>query len=178
MSELKYRKEAIENLPEGYAELREHSELRADDLVWSWSSKQFLRADSPLWKFSPLQDVTDLIFAARRVGWSEFEKSVPTIRKYRLKKNDMPYQCEKCETEILWLKAVPTEKNPDPKPNPIEAVPHEKGNLVINREKKLYRFATKEEIEIAREQNKNLYISHYATCEFAKSFRKQEKANV
>lgn len=85
----------------------------------------------------------------------------------------MPYRCSKCKKEILWLKAQPTEKNPEPKPNPIEAEPHINGNLVIHRELELYRFATPSEIETAKRDGKNLYISHYATCPFARSFTKK-----
>lgn len=79
----------------------------------------------------------------------------------------MPYQCQKCGKEILWLAHHQTRKA-----NPIEAEPAKNGNLVINREKGIYRFATPNEIEVAKLNNKNLYISHFATCEHAKSFRK------
>ncbi|HEX9959841.1 MAG TPA: hypothetical protein VGB00_02845 [Pyrinomonadaceae bacterium] len=79
----------------------------------------------------------------------------------------MPYQCQKCGREILWLKHFETGKS-----NPIEAEPAKDGNLVISREKGLYRLATPEEIDRAKIYKKNLYISHFAKCEFAKSFRK------
>jgi hypothetical protein len=75
----------------------------------------------------------------------------------------------------MWLTAVPTAKNPNPRPNPIEVNPHEKGNLVIDRNKGLYRVATTTEIEVARRDKKNLYISHYATCPFAREFTKKGK---
>lgn len=85
----------------------------------------------------------------------------------------MPYQCQKCETEIMWLTGQVSEKNPKPRPNPIEVIPHQKGNLVIDRKRSLYRIATKEEIERAKSEKKNLYISHYATCKFAREFTKK-----
>lgn len=88
----------------------------------------------------------------------------------------MPYQCRRCKEEIIWLKQLPNEKNPEPKANPIEARPHPDGNLVIDRAQGLYRIATDEEKRIAKETGKNLYISHFATCKFAKSFSKKERA--
>jgi hypothetical protein len=83
----------------------------------------------------------------------------------------MPFQCRRCVTEIIWLKHATTNK-----PAPIEAAPHPDGNLVISREKGLYRQATDEEKETARVEGKNLYINHFATCEFAKKFAKKERA--
>lgn len=77
--------------------------------------------------------------------------------------------CQKCGKEILWLRHHRTEKS-----NPVEAAPAKDGNLVISREKGLYRLATPEEIERAELHNKNLYISHFAKCEFAESFRREK----
>lgn len=68
---------------------------------------------------------------------------------------------------MLWLKHHETGKT-----NPVEAAPAPDGNLVIDRVKVIYRFATKDEIERAKSENKNLYLSHFAKCEFAESFRK------
>lgn len=73
------------------------------------------------------------------------------------------------------MKQKPTEANPKPQPNPIEAAPHKEGNLIISREQGLYRFATPEEIEYARTNGKNLYRSHFVGCKYAKSFRKERK---
>lgn len=79
----------------------------------------------------------------------------------------MPFQCEKCETPIIWLKHHQTKKS-----NPVEAVPHKNGNLAISRELGLYRIATPAEVEAARSGKGKLYISHFAICAHAKSFRK------
>jgi len=87
----------------------------------------------------------------------------------------MPNICQKCKKEIIWLTALPTVKNPNPRPNPVEARPHENGNLVIDRKQGVYRFATKTEIEVARRENKNLYISHFSNCPFSKDFKSKEK---
>lgn len=83
--------------------------------------------------------------------------------------------CSKCFEQIIWLKMLPNEKTPNPKPAPIEMKPHPRGNLIISWEKRLYRFATPEEKEFARANSKNLYISHYVTCPFANEFRKKKK---
>ncbi len=69
----------------------------------------------------------------------------------------------------MWLKHKDTNK-----PAPIEAESSANGNIFISGE--LYRMATKDEIEKAREIGKPLYLNHFATCEFAKSFSKKEKA--
>jgi hypothetical protein len=68
---------------------------------------------------------------------------------------------------------LPSEKTPRPKPNPIETEPHYAGNLVIDRERKLYRFATDEEKEFAAIYGKNLYRSHFAACPARKEFRRK-----
>lgn len=86
----------------------------------------------------------------------------------------MIQRCRDCQTEIRWMKAVPTEKNPEPKMNPIEVAPAENGNLILNPERTLYRFATDEEKRLAKEKGKNLYISHFTTCPKAKERRKKK----
>lgn len=79
----------------------------------------------------------------------------------------MPYQCQKCETEVVWLSHKTSGK-----PAPIEAAPHEKGNILIKGDQ--YRVATNDEIEKARAIGKPLYLNHFASCEFAKSFKKDK----
>lgn len=79
----------------------------------------------------------------------------------------MPEKCRKCPTMIQMLAHVETGNL-----NPIEAAPSPQGNLVINREKGIYRVATKGEIEEARAKKKNLYISHFSNCPYAKDFRR------
>lgn len=81
--------------------------------------------------------------------------------------------CRECGKLIAFLKL----QKPDGtvgKNNPVETEPHAKGNLVISLEKGLYRFATQAEIETARANGKNLYVSHFSYCEFAKTFRKRK----
>lgn len=79
----------------------------------------------------------------------------------------MPYQCTKCGKECVWLKNKTTEK-----PAPIEAEPNANGNIFISGG--LYRIAATEEIEKAKRIGKPLYLNHFASCEFAKSFRKKK----
>lgn len=79
----------------------------------------------------------------------------------------MPYACQKCGKEVMWLGHKDTNKTA-----PIEVEPNEKGNIFVKGN--LYRIATKAEIEKAKEIGKPLYLNHFASCEFAKSFRKEK----
>lgn len=74
--------------------------------------------------------------------------------------------CKKCNAEILWLKHHETEK-----PNPVDAVGTPHGNLVIDREREIYRMATGNEKEMAKNDGKKLYVSHFSTCPAAEEFR-------
>jgi hypothetical protein len=84
----------------------------------------------------------------------------------------MSDKCRKCKKPIMWLKHYLSGGL-----NPVEIEPlnspERKGNLVIDREKGIYRIATPAEVGRAVREKKNLYISHFATCEFAESFRKK-----
>lgn len=79
-------------------------------------------------------------------------------------------RCRDCGAKILWLRKAEGNhvtgyvQSPDAKPNPIDAVPVAGGNLVISRDRGLYRIATGNECQTARQTGKNLYISHFATC--------------
>lgn len=84
--DFKYQKEAKEKLPGGYYVLGANQPLRPEDLVYSWTSHEFLRADSPLWRFSPLVYNEDIICAARRVANSEFAEAVQVKRSFVLRK--------------------------------------------------------------------------------------------
>ena len=70
-------------------------------------------------------------------------------------------KCSKYRKEILWLKAVESRKTPNPKFNPINALPILGGNLLVNLPTSQYRFATKEELAKAKLINKPLYTSHF-----------------
>jgi len=70
----KFRREAIENIPDGYFVLPSGEKLHPFDLVWSWTSSKFLRADSPEWMFDTFSvPAEEIICAVRRPGLSGFE---------------------------------------------------------------------------------------------------------
>ncbi len=75
-------------------------------------------------------------------------------------------KCSKCKAEIIWLKHYETGNA-----NLIDAVGTSDGNLVIDREKEIYRMATGNEKEIAKNNGKKLYVSHFSTCPQAEEFR-------
>ena len=84
--------------------------------------------------------------------------------------------CRACKKEIYWLRLAPTDKNPNPKSNPIDAAPHPDGTLVIDRHREIYRFATGNEKETAKLNGKKLYISHFETCPNADRFRSSSES--
>lgn len=86
-------------------------------------------------------------------------------------------KCRSCGKAVVFLKLKKKDGTVG-KNNPIEINPHRKGNLVISLEKGLYRFATKAEIELAQTKHKNLYISHFAYCAFAKSHNSKYQQRV
>lgn len=71
--------------------------------------------------------------------------------------------------EVVWLRHKDTNK-----PAPIETIASANGNILIHG--KLYRMATGDEIKKAKQIGKPLYLNHFATCEFAKSFAKKNAA--
>lgn len=86
-------------------------------------------------------------------------------------------KCRACPMEVIFLKQKKDDGSISDRQNPIEKEPDkEKGNLIISVSQGLYRFATKEEIEFAKANNKNLYVSHFGRCPNAKKFRKDKGA--
>ena len=82
MPERNYRTEAQEQIPAGYFVLTDGDDLRADDLVYSWTTREFIRADSPDWIIPCLKiKIEDLICAVRR----DFSSEVPSRRSYTIK---------------------------------------------------------------------------------------------
>lgn len=80
-----YRRQAKRAIPQNYYILPIGEQIRADDLVWNWCNQEWLRADSEKWKVSPLIDSEDLICAVRKAGWSDFERSIESKRKFILR---------------------------------------------------------------------------------------------
>lgn len=90
--------------------------------------------------------------------------------------------CRSCRASIFWLKQTKWDAVLDryvvaaaAKANPIDIAPNVKGNLVLNVAGGIYRIATKEEIETAHRERKNLYLSHFASCEFSARHRKEKQ---
>lgn len=81
----RYRTEAKLNLPTGYYILTGTFELQAADMVWSWTTRTWHRADDSGWLFSPLIYSEDIVCAARKIEISEFEKSIPAKRSYTIR---------------------------------------------------------------------------------------------
>ena len=83
----------------------------------------------------------------------------------------MPF-CRRCPTSIIFAQQNPTEKNPYPSNNPLNARPHPQGNLRLNRETRRYDVLTGDELERARETGEDLYLSHFADCPARHSFKR------
>lgn len=80
-----------------------------------------------------------------------------------------------CTVKIIFLfHSEKSGKIISTKANPVEFEPHENGNLVVDKDRGIYRMATLEEKELAKCENKKLYISHFATCKFRGQFRKEK----
>jgi hypothetical protein len=82
MSVDKWEREACQSIPAGHARIRT-GELRADDLVWSWTTKEWLRADDPEW-FDDISRAEDCVCAVRsaRVDTTGYGG----VRTYRISK--------------------------------------------------------------------------------------------
>lgn len=81
-------------------------------------------------------------------------------------------KCSSCGTLIHWLKKATDDRAA--RPNPIDVAPNEAGNLVLDISHGLYRFATPDELLLARDTGKRLYISHFATCKQADKHRRKK----
>lgn len=94
----------------------------------------------------------------------------------------MSDKCRSCKAEIHWLKQKKWDGvleryvlAPGAKASPIDVTPNVKGNLVLDILGGVYRIATKDEIELAAAEGKNLYISHFAVCPFSARHRKEKQ---
>lgn len=92
-------------------------------------------------------------------------------------------KCKSCGAGVYWLRLAKRDIDPrtggfavrevpGSKPNPIDSAPNRKGTLIIDRKGgRLYRFATGNEIETARNSGRSLYISHFETCPYAAAYK-------
>jgi hypothetical protein len=82
-------------------------------------------------------------------------------------------KCRRCPAEILMLKHNRTRN-----PAPIELGPSADGNIHIDLQQGTYIILTKDVLEKARERGVPLHKNHFATCEYARSFSKVERAKA
>ena len=75
--------------------------------------------------------------------------------------------CRSCDAPIFMLKHAETGKY-----NPINVEPAPNGNLSLDLEKETYRLLSGPVLQVAQESGCDLHISHFATCKFAKQYRK------
>lgn len=81
--------------------------------------------------------------------------------------------CRRCPAEIIFARQNPTESNPRPSNNPLNARPHPKGNLRLDRAALRYDVLTGEGLASAQAAGEALYLSHFADCQHRQQFRKQ-----
>ena len=80
----KYFKQAAESVPAGYVHIV-RGPIRDDDLVYSWTSNEWLRHDDPSW-LHRCEWVSDAVYVVRHI-----DKVTPIDRP----KNKMTYEVEK-----------------------------------------------------------------------------------
>ncbi len=69
-------REAVAAIPPGHYILKAGDKLRPSDLVWSWTTKEFLPASSLEWFMSPFSDpIEEMVCVVRRAGLEGFEAS-------------------------------------------------------------------------------------------------------
>lgn len=66
MRDEKLRREAKEAVPVGFYVLSNSDSLKPSDLVWSWTSKEWLRADSKQWHL-PTPEIADCVCVIRQL---------------------------------------------------------------------------------------------------------------
>ena len=81
--------------------------------------------------------------------------------------------CRRCPARIIFAQANPTERNPYPANNPLNALPVPAGNLRLDRKTMRYDVLTGEALEEARAAGEELYLSHFADCPAQKAMRQR-----
>lgn len=80
--------------------------------------------------------------------------------------------CRRCPAPIIFAQANPTESNPYPHNNPLNAKPKPNGNLRLDRKTMRYDVLSKADAEAARAGGEELYLSHFADCPARQQFKK------
>lgn len=83
----KFEREAMQNVPAGYFRVLD-GEIRADDLIWSWTTSEWLRADDPEWQ-QKCESVEDCYCVVRRPVHRPV--SGQTVRTYKIS-HDLPHK--------------------------------------------------------------------------------------
>jgi hypothetical protein len=83
--------------------------------------------------------------------------------------------CRRCPAPIIFAQQNPTESNPSPSNNPLNAQPHPKGNLRLDRATMKYDVLTKDDLAAARAAGEELYLSHFVDCPARQQFKKKKK---
>ena len=78
-------------------------------------------------------------------------------------------KCKKCKQPIVWCTLI-SKANPDGKPHPLDAVPSFEGTIERKRDGVGYLGWVVPEHD---RNGRRLYVSHFATCPDAGSFRKR-----
>ena len=81
--------------------------------------------------------------------------------------------CRRCPALIIFAQQNPTMRNPYPSNNPLNAEPHPKGNLRLDRQTMRYDVLTKAELRRAQAAGEDLYLSHFADCVARDTLRKK-----
>jgi hypothetical protein len=84
--------------------------------------------------------------------------------------------CRRCPARIIFAQANPTERNPYPSNNPLNAVPSPIGNIRLDRATMRYDVLTGEKLLQARAAGEELYLSHFSDCKFRQHFKKKAAA--
>ena len=89
--------------------------------------------------------------------------------------SDKVQSCKRCGCQIVFMTQKPTRKNPNPKANPIERLPSDNGNILIDWSNLTYQIVSNEEIEKSKRlpNPPKLHLSHFASCKFASDFRRK-----
>lgn len=83
--------------------------------------------------------------------------------------------CRRCPAPIFFAQQNPTERNPCPSNNPLNARPHPDGNLRLDLQTRRYDVLTGEALHSARAAGEELYLSHFVDCPARQQFKKKER---
>jgi hypothetical protein len=72
--------------------------------------------------------------------------------------------CRRCPAPIFFAQQNPTESNPHPSNNPLNAKPHEQGNLRLDKKTMRYDVLTGAALASAKLAGEELYLSHFVDC--------------